>query len=85
MFHHAKDESADFLPSLTQSFKSIDVSQPIPTQQFVDACSKVQPIFDHIGRWLVDRSHSALSLLLVDWSIIRMLHEDCESHSVSVV
>lgn len=50
MFHHAKDESADFLPSLTESFKSIDVSQPIPTQQFVDACSKVQPIFDHIGR-----------------------------------
>lgn len=49
MFHHAKDESEDFLPNLTQSFKQIDVEKPIPTKDFVSACSKVQPIFDHIG------------------------------------
>ena len=49
MFHHAKDESEDFLPNLTRSFKEIDVQKPIPTKDFVSACSKVQPIFDHIG------------------------------------
>lgn len=50
MFHHTKDESADFLPNLTASFKQIDVEKPIPTKEFVTACSRVQPIFDHIGR-----------------------------------
>jgi len=49
MFHHSKDESSDFLPTLTQAFKSIDVNNAIVTKEFVDACAHVEPIFDHIG------------------------------------
>ena len=54
MFHHSKDESSDFLPNLTQAFKSIDVNNAIATQEFVDACARVEPIFDHIGTAVVN-------------------------------
>ena len=57
MFHHHHDESSDFLPSLTRSFTSLDVQQPISTREFVEACAKVTPIFDHIGTVFVFAKH----------------------------
>lgn len=57
MFQHHPDESSEFLPSLTRSFSSIDVQQPISTQEFVDACAKVMPIFDHIGTVFLIAKH----------------------------
>jgi hypothetical protein len=51
MFSSHKAESSDFLPGLTQAFVDLDVNAPLPTKQFTDACSKVMPIFDHIGEW----------------------------------
>ena len=49
MFHQAKAESSDFLPSLTQAFVNLDVNNPLSTVDFTEACAKVMPIFDHIG------------------------------------
>jgi hypothetical protein len=49
MFSHSKPESGDFLPNLTNAFKSLDVGKPLSTRDFVEACAKVEPIFDHIG------------------------------------
>lgn len=49
MFHHRADEAPTFLPNLTAAFTSIDSSKPISTKEFVEACSRVFPIFDHIG------------------------------------
>jgi hypothetical protein len=53
MFHHSKDESSDFLPNLTKAFKSIDINNAIATKEFVEACARVEPIFDHIGTSLL--------------------------------
>ena len=55
MFHHSKDESSDFLPNLTQAFKSIDVNNSIVTKDFVEACARGEPIFDHIGTVILVR------------------------------
>ena len=49
MFQSAKAESNDFLPSLTKAFTDLDVTSPLATTQFTEACTKVMPIFDHIG------------------------------------
>ena len=52
LLHGAKPESSDFLPGLTRAFVSLDISKPLNTREFVDACAKVVPFFDHIGATL---------------------------------
>lgn len=54
MFRHSAPESSDFLPNLTNAFKSLDVDKPLSTREFVEACAKVEPIFDHIGALLYE-------------------------------
>jgi hypothetical protein len=49
MFHQAEAEKSGFLPSLTLAFTTLDPSKPLSTAAFTEACSKVVPIFDHIG------------------------------------
>ena len=49
MFHHAKNEQIGFLPNLTKAFLALDPNKPLNTREFVEACAKVEHVFDHIG------------------------------------
>lgn len=42
-------EKPGFLPDLTKAFVELHTRQNISTLDFIDACGKVTPVFDHIG------------------------------------
>eukprot|EP00887_Chlorella_sp_A99_P003658 scaffold7.g3658.t1 len=56
MFSGTPDEAVGWLPSLTAAFVNLDVD-PIKTKEFVEACARVMPIFDHIGTVFMIAKH----------------------------